>query len=105
VINKLPKPLQVISGGCGAAALALVLSTSQAAAQQEFIITKDGFTQGVVSEGNVKSRKVIKAERYIPTIWIDPDGCEHWVFDDGFEGYMTPHVRRDGRPVCHGRKN
>ena len=41
-----------------------------------------------------------KTERYIPTIWVDPDGCEHWVMDDGFEGYMTPHVTRDGKPVC-----
>lgn len=39
-------------------------------------------------------------ERYVPTIWVDPDGCEHWVFDDGFEGYMTPNVTRDGKPVC-----
>lgn len=41
-----------------------------------------------------------KSERYIPTIWVDPDGCEHWVMDDGFEGFMTPHVTRDGKPVC-----
>ncbi len=105
MINKLPKPLQAVLGGCAAAAVALVLSTSGTTAQQEFIITKDGFTQGKISESNVKSRRVIRAERYIPTIWVDPDGCEHWVFDDGFEGYMTPHVRRDGRPVCRGRKN
>lgn len=39
-------------------------------------------------------------ERYEPTIWVDPDGCEHWVMDDGFEGYMTPHVNRKGIPVC-----
>jgi outer membrane protein OmpA-like peptidoglycan-associated protein len=39
-------------------------------------------------------------ERYIPTIWVDPDGCEHWVMDDGAEGYMSPHVTRDGLPVC-----
>lgn len=40
-------------------------------------------------------------ESYVPTIWIDPDGCEHWVMDDGWEGYMTPHVNRQGIPVCH----
>jgi outer membrane protein OmpA-like peptidoglycan-associated protein len=40
------------------------------------------------------------AERYVPTIWVDPDGCEHWVMDDGFEGYMSPHLNRDGTPVC-----
>lgn len=39
-------------------------------------------------------------DRFVPGIWVDPDGCEHWVFDDGVEGYMTPHVTRDGRPVC-----
>jgi outer membrane protein OmpA-like peptidoglycan-associated protein len=39
-------------------------------------------------------------ERYVPGIWVDPDGCEHWVMDDGAEGYMTPHVTRDGIPVC-----
>jgi len=39
-------------------------------------------------------------ESYVPTIWVDPDGCEHWVMDDGAEGYMSPHVRRDGTPVC-----
>jgi len=37
---------------------------------------------------------------YTPTIWVDPDGCEHWVMDDGAEGYMTPNVNRQGIPVC-----
>lgn len=39
-------------------------------------------------------------ERYVPTIWVDPDGCEHWVMDDGAEGYMSAHVTPDGLPVC-----
>lgn len=42
----------------------------------------------------------ITQERYEAAIWIDPDGCEHWVFDDGFEGFMSPHLRRNGTPVC-----
>ncbi|MYM57153.1 OmpA family protein [Rhodobacteraceae bacterium GS-10] len=42
----------------------------------------------------------IRGEEYLPTIWIDPDGCEHWVMDDGAEGYMSPHVTREGIPVC-----
>ncbi len=45
--------------------------------------------------------RTIVGERYIPTIWVDPDGCEHWVMDDGAEGYMSPHVNRQGIPVCH----
>lgn len=43
----------------------------------------------------------LKGESYKPTIWVDPDGCQHWVMDDGLEGYMTPNVRRDGTPVCN----
>lgn len=42
-------------------------------------------------------------ETYIPTIWVDPDGCEHWAMDDGLEGYMDPHLTRQGLPVCHRR--
>lgn len=44
-----------------------------------------------------------RQEQYLPTTWTDPDGCEHWVMDDGAEGYMTPKVTPDGRPVCPGR--
>ncbi|WP_411051386.1 OmpA family protein [Tritonibacter sp. SIMBA_163] len=42
----------------------------------------------------------LRGERYVPTIWVDPDGCEHWVMDDGAEGYMTTHMTPDGKPVC-----
>jgi len=35
-------------------------------------------------------------------IWVDPDGCEHWVIDDGLEGYMSAHLDKDGNPVCRG---
>ena len=62
------------------AALALAMSAGAAAAQDQ---------------------RTIQGEEYTPTIWIDPDGCEHWVMDDGAEGYMSPHRRRDGSPVCH----
>lgn len=49
-------------------------------------------------------QRTIKGERYVPTIWVDPDGCEHWVMDDGAEGFMTPHVTPDGKPVCRRGK-
>jgi outer membrane protein OmpA-like peptidoglycan-associated protein len=44
--------------------------------------------------------RTIVGERYVPTIWVDPDGCEHWVMDDGAEGYGDNRLRRDGTPVC-----
>lgn len=55
-----------------------------------------------VSAGSAMAKENQRAgEKYVPGIWIDPDGCEHWVMDDGWEGFMTPNVGRDGRPVCH----
>ena len=62
------------------------------------------FTGGAASaqalSGGVSATINVTGERYAPGIWIDPDGCEHWVMDDGFEGYMTPHVNRQGIPQC-----
>lgn len=54
-----------------------------------------------VSVGSAQAQATVVGEQYIPTIWVDPDGCEHWVMDDGAEGYMSPHVTRQGIPVCH----
>jgi len=58
----------------------------------------------VVSAADVNAQSSAQGGRdrgqYIPTIWVDPDGCEHWVMDDGAEGYMSPHVTRQGIPVC-----
>lgn len=34
------------------------------------------------------------------TIWVDPDGCKHWIIDDGVEGYMSPILNLDGTPDC-----
>jgi len=33
-------------------------------------------------------------------IWVDGNGCDHWIIDDGIEGYMSPRLAEDGRPVC-----
>ncbi len=49
-----------------------------------------------------EQRRVV-GQRFVPTIWVDPDGCEHWVMDDGWEGYMTPKLNRQGIPTCRGR--
>ncbi|MFN0113483.1 MAG: hypothetical protein ACKVPY_02275 [Paracoccaceae bacterium] len=36
-------------------------------------------------------------------IWIDPDGCDHWIIDDGLEGYLSARLDDKGRPVCSGK--
>ena len=35
-------------------------------------------------------------------IWVDPTGCDHWIIDDGIEGYLSERLTPDGRPVCSG---
>ena len=35
-------------------------------------------------------------------IWVNPNGCDHWIIDDGIEGYLSERLTPDGRPVCSG---
>jgi hypothetical protein len=35
-------------------------------------------------------------------IWIDPDGCDHWIIDDGVEGYLSARLDDYGKPICSG---
>lgn len=102
-----------------AAGLAAVfaIAAGSASAQQIVIdastgqpITLNGLSSGAVTTlqngGQVPAilpngnQVVLRGEIYKPGIWVDPDGCQHWVMDDGIEGYMAPRLRRDGMPVC-----
>ena len=38
----------------------------------------------------------------IAGIWVDPNGCDHWIIDDGVEGYLSERLTPDGLPVCSG---
>ncbi|MCR9112388.1 MAG: OmpA family protein [Rhodobacteraceae bacterium] len=76
----LSKTVRSVLSGLAAVALGVALSADAGLAQS--------------------GQRTVVGERYVPTIWVDPDGCEHWVMDDGWEGYMTPHVTRQGIPVC-----
>jgi outer membrane protein OmpA-like peptidoglycan-associated protein len=77
-------------------ALHRVVSGTAAAAVALTLIGTSANAQELLFGGNRSQTN----ERYVPTIWIDPDGCEHWVMDDGFEGFMSPHTNRQGIPVC-----
>ena len=35
-------------------------------------------------------------------IWIDPNGCDHLIFDAGDEGYLSSRVDKYGKPICSG---
>jgi len=79
VANKTKQMARAALGGAAAACVALLAIAQPAAAQNQ---------------------RTVLGQPYVPTVWVDPDGCEHWVMDDGVEGYMTPHVNRQGIPVC-----
>lgn len=79
---KYSKAIRIALGGMAAAAFSVVALTGAAQAQQT-------------------RTQQLSGEQYIPTIWIDPDGCEHWVMDDGVEGYGTNRLTRQGMPICH----
>jgi hypothetical protein len=38
----------------------------------------------------------------IAGIWVDPNGCDNWIIDDGFEGYFSARLDKYGKPVCSG---
>ncbi|PSL19799.1 OmpA family protein [Shimia abyssi] len=77
--DKTSKSIRAALGGVAAVCMAIVAMVPPVAAQ---------------------TQRTVLGQEYIPTVWVDPDGCEHWVMDDGAEGYMTPHVNRNGIPVC-----
>lgn len=64
-----------------------------AACEGPFDIQDKGIDRGIDSKG----LKDLKAG-----IWIDPNGCDHWIVDDGVEGYLSPRLDRYGKPVCSG---
>jgi hypothetical protein len=46
--------------------------------------------------------RTVTGERYATTIWVDPNGCDHWIIDDGIEGYLSQRLDPYGKPVCSG---
>lgn len=56
----------------------------------------------VIARGNdrgLDSGPLVNGEAAIA---YDPDGCQNWIIDDGFEGYSTPRYDPvSGLPVCN----
>lgn len=100
VANVFSKALRAITKGAAIACFGAIAMTSSVSAQQTGYGTAPGIA-GAVQGVATGTTRIVRGERYIPNIWVDPDGCEHWVMDDGVEGYMTPHTNRQGIPVCH----
>lgn len=103
MVNLLSKALRTVASGIAVVSVSAFAFSSAATAQQ-YGTAQHGNVQGVATaiQGAAQgTTRTVLGERYIPNIWVDPDGCEHWVMDDGVEGYMTPHTNRQGVPVCN----
>lgn len=79
MITSVKRILARAIGGAAVVASALLVTATFASAQQSVTVT-----------GRVE-----------PGLWVDPDGCLHWVADGGLEGYMEGRVNpHNGMPVC-----
>jgi outer membrane protein OmpA-like peptidoglycan-associated protein len=90
----------------GAALLAMGMSggTAQAGGTPGVYQPNGRVATPTTVRGSASIPQTRTGEIYIPTIWIDPDGCEHWAMDDGAEGFMDIRLTRDGKPICHRAK-
>lgn len=63
-----------------------------------------GFERDV--NGPDKTRDLGRDDKDLSTlvagIWVDPNGCDHWIIDDGIEGYLSARLDPNGKPVCTG---
>ena len=58
--------------------------------------------------GNKKDKTIDRGfdkkhlSQLVAGVWVDPNGCDHWIIDDGVEGYLSQRLDPYGKPVCSG---
>lgn len=66
----------------------------------------EGLTEGYASKGDKtvdRGRDSKDLSQLQAGIWVDPRGCDHWIIDDGVEGYLSARLDpKTGKPVCSG---
>ena len=85
-----PKALLLIAG--------FFLAGCEGLAFQGLTPAGGGPLRAISDDGGIDSGSLTTLEA---GIFVDPDGCQIWMIDDGFEGYWSR--RRDpvtGLPVC-----
>ncbi len=60
---------------------------------------QDIVNDAAYDQGNMMQPGHSMAEM-IAGVWVDGNGCEHWIIDDGIEGYMSTRWGSDGKPYC-----
>lgn len=66
----------------------------------------EGTTEGFGGKGDKtvdRGRDTKDLSQLQAGIWVDPRGCDHWIIDDGVEGYLSARLNpKTGKPVCSG---
>ncbi len=66
----------------------------------------EGLTEGYSNKGDKtvdRGRDSKDLSQLQAGIWVDPRGCDHWIIDDGVEGYLSARLHpKTGKPVCSG---
>ena len=65
-------------------------------------LSVSGCGEALLTTFNVEGGNRTGAERFVDAgrdeksliplvagIWVDPNGCDHWIIDDGIEGYLS----------------
>lgn len=78
-------------------------------------LSVSGCVETLISTANIEGGNRTGEERFVDAgqdaknlstliagVWVDPNGCDHWIIDDGIEGYLSERLTPDGRPVCSG---
>jgi outer membrane protein OmpA-like peptidoglycan-associated protein len=52
--------------------------------------------------GSAQAQTAHELDGAQPSIWTDPDGCQHFAIYNGWQGFMTPVFRADGSVQCKG---
>ena len=60
------------------------------------------FDNGNTDKTRDRGRDHKDLSNLIAGIWVDPNGCDHWIIDDGIEGYLSARLHPNGKPVCSG---
>ena len=81
----------LLVSGCGEAAIAALSGEGG----QGRVNTDKTFDYGQGAEEEHLSNLVAG-------IWVDPNGCDHWIIDDGIEDYLSQRLDPYGKPVCSG---
>jgi len=64
-----------------------------------FTLTACGDKQDKTVDRGIDSHSVSQLNA---GIWVDPNGCDNWIIDDGVEGYLSARLDKYGKPVCSG---